>query len=419
MHDSSTGQALQRRGITLLEVLIAMFVLAVGILSIFALFTAGRELESRAAVKSSAVAFAASQRELIGEQGRFRQQWLRCGNPTIAGSFSWATTNPNPAGGPLVLPVIVDPWGLCFDGLVRHTPVGSPWDTEPFAPDVYWDWSRFVPLASANTAGANEPFQRVTLPTTERASPFINANPIAPLIREAAVASFSDEDAIEYGASPNADESPLNLFEAGRRKRGTDLIPALFIAAATPASNAIATGTPIKRSLLVFHKPVPDFESGQSRYWPSGVVELRVVRHEQGLIVARLERTPDDPTVVRRSLKPGKWVLFTNRLPRLGGPYHYDTAWRELTSVTRDDGDGSWLIVPRKDLPEPKLGAVWPTTPESYGSNPTDIIPAWDTSYPDPSEPIPQRYSPIYCYAFEHLVHVDEIDALGSPAQLE
>jgi len=402
MHPHVPLQSAARRGITLLEVLIAMFVLAVGILSIFALFTAGREVESRAAIKSSAVGFAAAQRQAIGEQGLAWQQWLRCGNPTITGSFCWASTSPNP----IVLPVIVDPWGLCTDGTVRQ-PGAERWDAEPFAPVVYWDWSRFVPLASDATAGADEPFQRVTLPMTERTPPFSNPNPIAPLPREAAVASFCDEDAIEYRLSPNADDPPLNAFEAGRRKRGSDLIPALFIAAANPLANSMASGTRVKRSLLVFHKPVPDFESTEEprMSWPSGVVELRVVRHETGLIKARLSKTPKDLTVVRRSLKPGKWVLFTNRLPRPGGPpYYYDTAWRELTSVTQDETDGSWLIVPRKDLSSDSV--VWPTTPDGP-------VTEWRTSYPDPADPIFRAYSPIYCYAFEHLVHVDEFDASG------
>jgi hypothetical protein len=57
------------------QVLIAMFVLAVGILSVFGLFTAGRELESRAVIKSEALAFAATLRTTICDQWLDRSQW--------------------------------------------------------------------------------------------------------------------------------------------------------------------------------------------------------------------------------------------------------------------------------------------------------------------------------------------------------
>jgi hypothetical protein len=238
---------------------------------------------------------------------------------------------------------------------------------------------------------------------------------IPPFTRETALATFSDEDSIEYRLSPNANESPLNAFEGGRRKRGTDLVPALFIAAADdPAARTISLGTQVRRSLLVFHKPVPDFESqdpkqdlkNENSSWPSGVVELRVAEHEEGLIVARLTKTPVDQTAVRRSLKPGKWVLFTSRRPRppgLAGPYFYDTAWRELMSVTQDD-DGSWLIVPKTDLPK---DGRWPKTPEPSLTVSLDPVAKWDNAYPAAGV---QEASPIYCYGFERLVHVEELD---------
>ena len=241
---------------------------------------------------------------------------------------------------------------------------------------------------------------------------------IPPFTRETALATFSDEDSIEYRLSPNANESPLNAFEGGRRKRGTDLVPALFIAANDPATRTISQNTQVRRSLLVFHKPVPDFESQNPKKenpsWPSGVVELRVAEHEEGLIVARLTKTPVDQTVVRRSLKPGKWVLFTSRRPRspgLAGPYFYDIAWRELMSVTQDD-DGSWLIVPKTDLPK---DGRWPKTPEPSLTVSLDPVAKWDNAYPAAGV---QEASPIYCYGFERLVHVEELDTAANPYPL-
>ena len=433
MHTAAPLALPVRRGITLLEVLISMFVLAVGILSIFALFTAGRELESRATIKAEAMAFASAQKQTIGIQWLDWQQWLRVAVPNSPHTFEWAMPVPTPSGNPrIVLPVIVDPWGLCSDGDVREqrdpndSPEG-PWESAP-DPALYWDWSRFVPLSSAEAGGAasEEPFQRVTLSGTTRPGPYVHGpgDPvIPPFTRETALATFSDEDSIEYRLSPNANESPLNAFEGGRRKRGTDLVPALFIAADNPATRTISLGTQVRRSLLVFHKPVPDFESQNPKQenpsWPSGVVELRVTQHEPGLIIATLTKKPADETAVRRSLKPGKWVLFTDRRRRdavippgpagpnfLAGPYFYETAWRELTSVTQDD-DGSWLIVPKSDLPAGGRWP-WPQTPEMSLNFPAGApVPEWTTAYPAAGV---QEASPIYCYGFERLVHVEELD---------
>lgn len=440
-----------RRGITLLEVLIAIFVLAVGILSVFALFTAGRELESRASVKSNAMAFAAAQRDSIATDWLECGQWLRVrdpmnGNPVATDPMKWTfrwvkpdAGPPDPNGQPMLpvtLPVLIDPWGVCKlpAGEAFRQP-GAPWETAP-DPDLYWDWSRFLPLTSAKLgeAGVEDPFLRLSLSGTRR--PGLAAGVIDPFLRETTIATLADQDAIEYRPAPDASDPPLNAFEAGRRKRGTDLIPALFIAASTPEANAVEPGAAVRRSLLVFHKPVPDFEStGPDRektYWPSGVIELRVTQNEEGLIIAKLTKQPDDPAVVRRSLRPGKWVLFTCRLPREADPghYFYDAAWRELTSVTKDDDD-SWLMVPRTDLPAPGgNNRKWPRTPEpvppdSSGNARLPVV-KWETTYPDPSTdkdvavmPNPYRYSPISCYAFEHLVHVDEIDSTSAPQFLK
>lgn len=370
-----------------------MFVLAVGILSVLALFTAGRELESRAAIKSSAVAFAVTQKQTSGTQWLDWRQWLVVADPTTP-TFRWAKPDPDPAvAPPIVLPVLVDPWGLCADAVIGPS---QNWDS-----GVSWDWSRFTPLASGTFAAA--PFQRVTVPVTERLAPYNAASPIiSPFDREGALASFSDEDSIEYTVVANVDDPPLNAFEVGRRKRGSDLVPTLFIAAVQPNNRTVQAGTAVKRSLLVFFRPVPDFESTNATNWPSGVVELRALRHETGLVIARLTTIPTDPTVVRRSLRPGKWMLFTNNRPPLAQLFFYDCEWREVTSVTQDADD--WLIVLKSDLPE-----SWPRTPEPRPA-PHSPIPVWQTAYPPPAPPVPEAFSPIYCYGFEHLVHVEQLN---------
>jgi hypothetical protein len=99
-------------------------------------------------------------------------------------------------------------------------------------------------------------------------------------------------------------------------------------------------------------------------------------------------------------------------MPRTPGPprYYYDTAWRELTSVTEDDNQ-EWLIVPKTDLRTNAL--TWPLTSDLGEGTPDpndNDTPKWDPSYPDPSQD-PRIYSPIYCYGFERLVHVEELDA--------
>lgn len=358
--------AFNRRGISLLEVLIAMFVLAVGILSIFALFTAGRELEARASIKSQAISFAATLQATICNEWLDQSQWM---HPTgVASPPSYATITP----ANYCLPVLVDPWALCSGTSPTDTsvaisgPASAFWPPPPNA--AKWDWRQMAPLASGASV---QPFCRMTLP----------AGGGLPLSREGVIASLSDQDAVEFKLTADQNSPPQNAFELGRRKRGSDLVPALFLGASgvTAASFAILPNTQVQRTLLIFHKPVPDFESNGSTDWPAGFVELSVNVHADGLIDASLTSVPNDLAVVRRSLRPANWLLLTKR-EGSSPPYYYSTKWTKMTSVTQtaNDPSANWLIVVETDI--------------------------------DPVAPA----SVLKCYAFERLVHVVDV----GPARL-
>lgn len=325
-----------RRGITLLEVLMAMFVLAVGILSIFGLFTAGRELEARAAIKSDAIAYAGTLRNTIANEWVANwKDWLYVNS---TGDFTRvAAMGPGTA---ISLPVLIDPFGLSADTPPEER--GSFLQT--MASETYrqsWKWSQMTPLASGATR--YQPFARVTLP-------LISGNTTPPT-REGAVASISDQDSIEYTLPQNDTDPPLNAFELGRRKRGADLIPALFVAATGPSlqNTSLGFNQEVKPTLLIFHKPAADMETPKpptADDWPAGYVELQVpnVRQPLGLVTAAVTvtRTPLDGAVVRRSLRPGNWLLIAEPSDNSGGR-QYLTRWVRTKSATPDGQN--WLLV--------------------------------------------------------------------------
>jgi hypothetical protein len=333
-----------RRGITLLEVLVAMFVLAVGILSIFSLFIAGRELESRATIKSEAIAYAGTLSNTIANEWiEAWPDWLY-----VDQSGGFARTGLIVGSGTCIsLPVLIDPCGLSGDtaavdrGIFLQKAVAG-----TYRPD--WKWSQMTPLTSGTVK--YQPFARVTLPLT--------TGGLVPMAREGVVASISDQDSVEYQMPLNNTDPPRNAFELGRRKRGSDLVPALFVAASGALlldNTKIEPGTPINRTLLIFHKPGTDLESGfdvgspsNAAAWPAGYVELTVTTLQpEGRLEASLKKVPSDSAVVRRSLRPGNWLLIAEPQGPVTGRW-FNTRWVKIRSATTNstaaDPNG-WLLV--------------------------------------------------------------------------
>ena len=100
-------QLVSRSGISLLEVLVSIFILAIGISSVFALFLAGRELDARAAVQTRASAYLDRLETKLLDRWTDIRQWQYI-DPTNLG-LAWAV------GVDLPLPIIVDPYALAVD----------------------------------------------------------------------------------------------------------------------------------------------------------------------------------------------------------------------------------------------------------------------------------------------------------------
>jgi prepilin-type N-terminal cleavage/methylation domain-containing protein len=409
-----------RPGVTLLEVLIAMFILTVGLLSVFGLFTAGRELSARAEIRGRALAYAASQGSSLADAWGDVRQWQHHDGT----NFKWVRWDGNDWNPRVRLPVLVDPWGLCSDW---DRPGGSPaaWDTN-MSSAVLWNWNQAVPLISALAGEVfPRPFPRITLPAipgtlprpqTSAPSDYDAQGDVGniemPLAREQTNAIFADPDAIEYQTVQNDPNAiPLNLFELGRRKRGTDLVPALFIAASDGSSGRLNSTAPMKRTLLIFHKPTPDYEQdADGRKWPTGSLEFVALQVDNDLVSLQLTRVPSEDTAIRRSLRPGNWLLFTRRRGPTAGYYDYDACWRRMTSVTPEGTSASpWLVVLSQDLP-----IAWPRTPNDN----------WDPDSPvtggprshlrrnwtqPPAVTDSRKFGTICAYAFESLVHVESL----------
>jgi hypothetical protein len=407
----STAASLRNRsGITLLEVLIAMFILAVGLLSVFGLFTAGRELSARADLRGRALAYAAGQGASLADSWLDVRQWQR----HDGSNFRWVRWDASPWSPPVRLPLVVDPWGACRDLLTLS---GSPPPWAPgMSPGLPWDWNQAVPLLSSNAGVISpRPFQRIALPALPGVLPRPSAdngavaNSELPLYREQTNAIFADPDAIEYQTvqdENDPDAVPRNLFELGRRKRGTDLIPALFITAADGSSGRLNSTGPMKRTLLIFNKPVPDYEQdAEGRNWPTGSLEFVALQMQGDLVRLQITRLPTEDTPIRRSMRPGNWLLFTNRRGPNAGEYNYDACWRRMTSVTPESNStaSTWLVVLSQDLPVAWPRGTW--DPSASGPPRSHLRLDWNNAGGLPAD----RFGNICAYAFESLVHVEPL----------
>jgi hypothetical protein len=352
-------QSGSRNGISLIEVLIAMFVLAVGILSVFGLFAAGREMEARTILLQKAKAFADGPGLAQVNGWMSVGQWLRYDN-----EWRWvhSTATRDPSTFQVQLPVMIDPISLALGDN------GSP-STSGAMP---WDWNRVAALPFVAPGSASFALQRVSLASTERArtpeTP--TSDVIAPFNRNAVFENAGDPDDVRFGLdTANSDNPPLNLFALGRRARNSDLVPALFLANQTPSGDITAVN--VRRWILIHHNPFLGYEtfSNSTARWPAGSLRFRVnvvtvsattsgtiPITANSVLSLSLDSVPDmsgnpvtpqldDDSAVRRSMKPGRWLLLARQTTAVSG--QYDIAWVEMKSVTPQPSTDppSWLVL--------------------------------------------------------------------------
>jgi len=393
-----------RRGITLVEVLISIFVLGVGLLGVLSLFTAGRDVESRAARKSAAMAFADTiETKFVGEWSLVRNwRW------TFEGGGApnwWDSTDTDVAGDFLHVarvqfPVIIDPYALNAE-TIPDTQVGQTNDT--------WWWHRFVLAPDLNPNDPNIdpvdpmvrkiPFRRTSLFTS------------LPPSSTAILAAVSDPDSVEYRLNQQDQIAPPeNRFEFGRRMRGGDFTPALFIAqhpTTSPVADLpIASGIDVVRWLLIFHKlPVNGMDPAKAGpAWPSGFLRFNVHEASDELVSISvrddLESAPpvcelrQDETSLNRALKPGQWMLFARRLPPNTNAWMVH--WAKIVSAGEDDG---YVEKPTDLMRKTWLLTIDPPLPNAHFAQ---VFPA---------DPALRILDPFYlAFAFESLVHVKQLD---------
>lgn len=401
----------RRDGISLLEVLMTIFIIAVGLASVFALFMAGREIDARTTRQTEAAAVAQSIGEPLADEWCDVLQWIYLAPPTVAGepnTWQWVRTSAGVL--PKSLPVLIDPWGLVesetdlvgsrFDPVVQLNTL----DRDP--PNFQWGFDRFLPIRvqdvnDPNALHAVQPFSRITI-APERRTTVTDTVPASgtPLSREQITSLFASPDAVEYGTIADELAPPQPLFELGRRKRGTNFFPALFLCKPPEAGSGdeIALGTALERWLLVFHKPVASYQErldvdGVAR-WPAGVHRLPV---GQNSFRDLLELAPDpvflssDSTDIARAYQPGKWILIIQQ--RLhGGKAVFDACWRRLISATKEPGaPPKWLLGLEEELP-----GQW-----------------WDSSADPPKftnlTNVNGTLTGLWVFGFESLIHVKRL----------
>jgi type II secretory pathway pseudopilin PulG len=389
-----------RRGITLVEVLISIFVLGVGLLGVLSLFTAGRDVESRAARKSAAMSFADTiETKFVGEWSLIRNwRWTFAGD---ANAPNWWDSTDSTRREWVQFPVIIDPYALNAD-TIPNPQVGQ-------TNDVWW-WHRFVLAPDLNPNDPNIP----PVDPMNRKIPFRRTSVFTaqPPPRAAILATVSDPDSVEYRLNQQDQIAPPeNRFEFGRRTRAGDFTPALFIAQHPTTSPTLAVdlkdaaGTDVMRWLLIFHKlPVTDMDPAKvGASWPTGFLQFHV--HEASdemLSISVRDHTQNPPvsdlrqdgTSLTRALKPGQWMLFARRpLPATNA---WLIHWAKIVSASEDGGyvekpgnisRKAWLLTIDPPLPNAHFEQVFPTDPDD------------------------RILDPLYlAFAFESLMHVKQLD---------
>lgn len=339
---AKSPRLVSRNGISLLEVLVSIFILAIGISSVFALFLAGRELDARAAVQTRASAYLDRLETTLLDRWTDIRQWQYI-DPINLG-LAWAD------GADLPLPIIVDPYALAVDSDLSAD----------------WGFNRFVDLRNKAGNAHPEAFQRVTLSSLHQPSspPTVAPADAPPLSREAILSVLANADDLEFEflqQDPNGPPRPA--FDVApdsgtflRRKRGSDLTPAVFLAQNDSGVSVAEAGTSVDAWLLVFHKFQLGLDSSGSVEWPQGSLRFEVFPRAEDWLRLEIEPeyTPHDPTPLRRAMSPGKWLLLA-----APGTARWRVHWSKMTSVTADDRSAGPFDV----LLETPYPSAWASTP--------------------------------------------------------
>jgi hypothetical protein len=390
-----------RLGITLVEVLISIFVLGLGLLSVLSLFTAGRDLEARAVRQAAAVAYVDTiEPQIVNNWSRVGLwRWTNVGGSEAASWQRLGATLGDPNLANFVqLPVVIDPYGLNADTVL---PGALNLGNEP------WWWHRFVlapPPVNPAFAGAL-PFRRTAL-----MAPPGSPNPV---IAQSPILNFlADPDAIEFSSPEDQLAPPRNKFAFGRRARGTELTPAIFVAQypeTSPTSSLpISPGLEVIRWLLVFRNlpaqgPSPLMDKAEDgSEWPAGFLKFEVdeAAGELLTISVRQKLLREDPTSLRRSLKPRSWILIARKPQLAAPPPPPEAAWMVHWAriVTADERNDPY----QEKSPEPQLRDPW-----TISIDPPLPNQAFDREQSDSPGPPDWDY---LAFTFESLIHVKQLD---------
>ena len=346
-----------RRGISLLEVMISIGLLAIGLTSVLALVAAGRELNAKVRIQTQALAMAQRSAEEIAPSWLDTSQWV--GNNM--GTWEWVSPTTTTFSNSYTLPLLIDPTGLASD---TSLPPSRPWT---------WNHSCYH---------ATFQYPRLTLAGKKRIGHTALSSLTDPLTREQMLSEISSPDALEYYT---ATDPPQNLFESGRRKRISDFTVALFLAPAnrptsSPTTNVTIPLQSVDQWLLVFHKRLVDHQNNSA---PTD--HLAFSGNCSGGGVELINDLPDvDRDTLNRALYPTKWMLVVckyhlfNSVTNQFDILRWNLQWIQILSVIApplNNPSDPWFVTFSDDL-----------TDEDWGSDPNNKI---------------------YAFTYESLKHVE------------
>ncbi len=348
-----------RRGITLLEVLISMFVLLIGLLGVGAMIPAGRYVAMQGTKLATST--------MVGQSAMHELQVRDCFNPanwhTVNSTGSdfaiWDPTNPGkpfkiPSGAnSMLLPVVIDPLGLTsFPGAIP-------------------------PGAATVPAGFSAPALFLT-----RISPF---GPIGPGTQQLAVmVCRSSDDLVSTQNSADLPPTQFNFLDASKNpiKRSSDGNYSWF-ATIVPDPTASTVMSEITVTVAVVHKrDLSALGSGEST---TRIVSLPGAGMGGGEVLLF------DPNGIAKALRPGQFVMVTGTIPNAAGPLPYFYWYRvtqasDMMPITAASQLSAFSPLPA-DMPSPQY-QVQPVTlagPDWTAYTPGNVL----TSPPPTTSPFP------------------------------